>query len=193
MIRLGNIDRWTALPKGMVLSLPGKEVRRVLLTVNSPGVAALYIQHCDGELQFLAAPDRMDTVEFYHEGDVKITTDAEDVFILSAENEVDYVVIEDAEVFTEIATRAARNPELEKLLHLQQVNTERRLAAIMEGYEGRINEAFDAGRRANSGRTEGTPPDNDAGKKPEPDQKRSESGAPAATAVPANDTGKTGD
>lgn len=131
MIKLGNLERWLPLPQGKVLTLDGDDVRRILLTVNSPGTATLWLVNDDGELQFLAAPCGRDEVEFFAGGNVRITTDDEHVYLMTAESEADYVIVEDPEVFTEIAQRAARNPELEKLMYLQQVNMERRLAAMM--------------------------------------------------------------
>lgn len=135
MIKLGNLERWLPLPQGKVLTLPEADVRRIVLTVNSPGVATLWLVNGDGELQFLAAPEHRDEVEFYAAGVVRVTTDDEHVYVLVAENEPDYVIVDDPEVFTEIAQRAARNPELEKLMYLQQVNMERRLAAMFREFE----------------------------------------------------------
>ena len=39
-------------------------------------------------------------------------------------------VVPDAETFTKIATRRARNPELERMMAVMQQNTDRRIAAV---------------------------------------------------------------
>lgn len=193
MIRLGNLGRWVALPRGSKITFPGQDVRRVRLTVNSPGIAKLYIIDEDGELHFLAAPDRLEEVEFSWAGDLVLTTDAEDVSFLTAENEPEHIVIEDPEVFTEIAQRAARNPELERIMYMAQRNMERRLQQIAIGFEERVNDAFDAGQRAGAGRTSGETPADGAPKGPKPNAK---SGSPAPSPgedQPAEPGGGPGD
>ena len=193
MIKLGNLGRWVALPRGSKITFPGQDVRRVRLTVNSPGVAKLYIIDDDGELHFLAAPNRLEEVEFSYAGDLVITTDADDVSFLTAENEPEHIVIDDPEVFTEIATRAARNPELERMMYMQQLNAERRIAAMFNGIEERIAGAFDAGQRAGAGRASGENPPDD-GKKPAKRSAGAGASAPAAgTDQPADPPGGAGE
>lgn len=129
-IKLYSLARWNALPKGQVLELPGtSSERRVRLQINSPGLAMLFFVNSDGEEVFLAAADRRDTVEFAASGNVRITTSSDDVFIYSAELEATSAVIPDPQVFTKIAQRKARNPELEHMMFVMNQNIERRLAA----------------------------------------------------------------
>lgn len=193
MIRLGNLGRWVALPRGSKITFPGKDVRRVRLTVNSPGVAKLYTIDEDGVPHFLAAPDRLEEVEFSYAGDLVVMADADDVSFLSAENEPEYVVIEDPEVFTEIAQRAARNPELERIMYVAQRNMERRLEQMAIGFEERVSDAFDAGRRAEAGRPKGENPADD-GEKPAKPAPKPKSPPPAAGAdQPAEPPGGAGD
>lgn len=144
MIRLGSLERWIKIGPGEYLTLPGKKVRKLSLTFNSPGLVSIDIVR-NKERVFLAAPYRNEIVEFYADGNVVITTDDEDVTVLSAETEATSFRIEGPEVFTQIAQRASRNPELERMMHLQQVNTERRLATLARNAEQRIEAAFAAG------------------------------------------------
>lgn len=146
MIKLDSLERWIALPKGGVFTLPGAAARRVRLNVNSPGRSPLYLVDDDGQLVFLAAPDGRDVVEFAAAGDIRITTEADDVSVYSAENEPTFSIIENAEVFTQIANRQARNADLEHMMYLQQQNIERRLAALAAEMETRVGEAYEAGR-----------------------------------------------
>ena len=146
MIKLDSLERWQSLPKGHVLNLPGNGARRIRLNVNAPGRVALFIVNDDGEPTFLAAPDGRDVVEFAAPGDVRITTEHDDVSVYTAENEPTFTIIENAEVFTQIAQRAARNPDLEHMMYLQQQNIERRMASLAAEMEVRIGEAYDAGK-----------------------------------------------
>lgn len=129
-IKLGNLSRWQSLNKGASLKLPGIEVRLVRLNVNSPGTAILHLANGDGEIEFLAAPVGCDTVEFYAAGDLTITTESADVKVYAAENEPAYNIEPDGEAFTKIMERAPRNPELEQMMYLSQVNIERRMAQV---------------------------------------------------------------
>ncbi|MER9486827.1 hypothetical protein NKI50_12660 [Mesorhizobium sp. M0563] len=146
MIKLDSLSRWNRLEKGAVLTLPGDAERRIRLNVNSPGIARLFLVTGDGEPVFLAAPERRDVVEFAHGGNVSITTEDNDVFVYTAENEPTFSIIENAEVFTQIAERAARNPDMEHLLYLQQINMERRFAQLANDMESRTRDAYDAGK-----------------------------------------------
>lgn len=163
----------------------------------------MFISNEDGELQFLAAPDGRDVVEFVAGGDVKITTDDDDVYFYTAENEPTFTINEDAEVFTQIAQRAARNPEMEHMLYLQQINMERRFAQQEAEMSARFNEAYNAGRNVADANSTGTASaQNDAGQsKPDgngsapaegagqapsvTDQSSSENGTPTGQASPA--------
>lgn len=184
MIKLGSLNRWLALPVDAVITLPGEGIRRVLLGVNSPGVSPLYTVSDDGEVEFLASPDRLEEIEFYHEGDLKITTKSPDVFLLTSESLPMHFEVPDPETFTEIATRAARNPEMERVMYMAQVNMERRIAQIAAGVEERIGDAFTAGQRAATGRPSGENPAVDGGKPAKPGPKPGKP-APADSEDPA--------
>jgi len=164
MIKLDSLDRWMHLKKGEVLTLAGNAPRRIRLQVNSPKRSSLFIVNGDGELAFLAAPDGRDVVEFAAGGDVRLTTDDDDVYVYTAENEPTYTIIPDAVIFTKIAERSARNPDLEHMMYLQQVNLDRRLAALQGDIQRQVNEAYEAGTRvANTQPAGATAPKDDAG------------------------------
>ncbi|MGB3645285.1 MAG: hypothetical protein WBA15_12475 [Mesorhizobium sp.] len=139
MIKLDSLSRWRALEAGSVLTLPGGKVeRRIRLQVNSPGRAALYVVGDGGEMSFLAAPDGRDVVEFSAAGDVRLTTTAQDVFCHVAELEPTSFVVEDAETYTKVMQRRSRNPELEQMMFLMNLNMDRRLAAQAAQFEERL-------------------------------------------------------
>lgn len=146
MPKLDSLDRWIALPVGSRLTLPGDAPRRIRLNVNSPGLTPLYIVTPDGEVRFLASAYCRDTIEFAAGGNVVIMTETEHVSVYSAENEPTFTVIENAESYTQIANRAARNPDLEYIEFMQNQNMERRLAALAAEIEARVAKAYDTGK-----------------------------------------------
>lgn len=148
MIKLDSLERWSRLEKGSVLTLPGEAPRRVKLNVNSPGWAKLFIVTDDGEPVFLACAERRDVVEFAAGGDIRITTEDDDVFIYTSENEPTFTIIENAEVFTQIANRAARNPDLEHIMFMAEQNMARRFAAMEQEINHKVTAAYDAGKQS---------------------------------------------
>lgn len=149
MIKLDSLSRWIALPKGQVLTLHGnKSERRIRINVNSPRRICLYLVNDDGELVFLAAPVGRDVIEFAQGGDVRIATEDDDVSVYTSEREPTFTVIEDAEIFTTIMTRAARNPDLEYLMAKQQANIERRFQMLEAEANQRAEAAYHAGKQA---------------------------------------------
>lgn len=146
MIKLNELTRWRALAQGEVLTLPEGNSRRIRLEVNSPGRAPFYIVDSPTQMRFLAAPVGRDVIEFIADGEISITTGGDDVFVYTAELEPTFTVIEDAEVFTQIAVRAARNPDMEHMMYLQQQNVERRMAQLQAEMEARLDQTYNAGR-----------------------------------------------
>ena len=139
MQKIGDVNRWHHMPVGTAWQLPGEHPRTVRLNVNAPGRARFYLIDAHGEERFLGTSEMRAGLEFYVTGKAAITTPDEDVFIWSAEFEPTHFEVPDREIFTKIANRAARNPDLEYLMHLQQVNMERRLAAIQQDLEARYD------------------------------------------------------
>ncbi len=179
MIKLDSLSRWSHLPKGDILTLTGDTERRIRLNVNCPKRITLYVMNEYGELQFLASPDGRDVIDFAAGGNVKITTEDDDVYFYTAENEPTFSIFPDAETYTRIAERAARNPDLEHLMYLQQINMDRRFAQMQGQFETRVSEAYEAGTRvANTDNQGAAPAQNDAGQP----QSNADASAPTAGA-----------
>lgn len=184
-IKLDSLSRWAALPQGDVLTLAGTVAeRRIRLQVNSPGAARLFVVNADGEEVFLAAPVGRETVEFSAGGDVRITTADDDVFVYTAELEPTSAVIPDPVVFTKIAQRRARNPEMEQMMFLMNQNMDRRLAA-QAAEHAEMMAAFKEGLANASGVHVG-----ETAEHQEPDE---ETPASADSAVPAGVEGSAPD
>lgn len=163
MIKLDSLSRWLRLPAGDVLTLKGDAQRRIRLQVNSPKRISLWIVNDHGEPTFLASPVGRDVVEFAAGGDVRLTTDDDDVYVYTAESEPTFTIFEDAEIFTKIAERRARNPDLEYLMQQQQINMDRRMSVLAGELNNRVNEAYEAGRMAHAVDTRAAAAQNDAG------------------------------
>lgn len=141
-IKLNSVDRWRpALEK--VLTFEGIGARRIRLHVNSPDIARAWLVLPDGELQFLARVEGYQVVEFHAEGVIKINLDGSEVWWMCSEAEPTHVEVIDPVVFTKIANRRHRNPELEEVMYRMQLNMERRLAQ----QAGEIEAAFERRRR----------------------------------------------
>lgn len=194
MIKLDSLSRWHNLKKGDVLTLYGDTFRRVRLNVNSPGLARLYIVNGDGEMSFLATTERRDVVEFAHGGDICITTEDDDVSFYTAENEPTFTIIENAEVFTQIATRAARNPDLEHLMYLQEVNMQRRFAAMENAVNQKVIDAYEAGKQTIArSDAPGSAASEPLGSRPEPHGSDSSGGENSKFNEPPSPPGNPGD
>ena len=145
-------------------------------------------------MRFLAAPVGREVVEFAAGGDVRITTDAEDVSVYTAENEPTFTVVESPEIFTQIANRQASNPDVEHMLYLQQVNIERRMAILTEEMESRIGQAYDAGTKSvTKSDAPGTAAERPLGEVQGLDAHPGTSGGNGATAKRPAETGYHGD
>lgn len=133
-IKLNSIARWRPAQE-KVLTFEGHGARRIRLHVNSPGTTLAWLVHDKGELQFLARVDGFQTIEFHAEGNVSISLDGNDVWWSCAETEPTHVEIVDPHIFTKIANRRHRNPELEEIEYRMMMNMERRLASQQAEFE----------------------------------------------------------
>lgn len=142
-IKLNSLSRWRpAGPDALVFE--GVGARRVRLHVNSPGVTLAWLLDGDGGVrQFLARVDGYEVIEFYAEGTVRVGLEGADAWWMCAEVEPTHVEIIDPVIFTKIANRRHRNPELEEMMFRMQMNMERRLAQ----QAGEIEAAFERRRK----------------------------------------------
>lgn len=143
-IKLNSLDRWKLLG-GNQLVLAGDELgteRRVRLHVNSAEEHALYVTDVDGEQRLLTVvPAGLETVEFWASGRLGIVSDAPEgaeIWYQTAETEPTHVEVRDPVIFTKIANRRHRNPELEEIMYRMQANMDRRLAQQSEEFEAAL-------------------------------------------------------
>ncbi|THF60017.1 hypothetical protein [Ollibium composti] len=132
-IKMDSVVRWTLLNSGEVINFdkPGGDgERRVRLNLLLENKTRLYLENGDGpRLLAVAGPGR-ETIEYSIAGvhAVYPEPDVGEVYYQSAETEPAYAEVVDPVIFTKIAQRRHRNPELEEMMFLMNQNMERRLA-----------------------------------------------------------------
>lgn len=140
-LKLGSLARWKPFPLD-ALNLDGREhgERRIRLNINAEAEVAIYRVFRaldDQQLVAVLAPG-VHTVEFSAQGKVSLIAvrpDGAQVWFQTADEEPTYVEVIDPVIFTRIANRRHRNPELEEMMYRMQANVERRLAAQAEEFE----------------------------------------------------------
>lgn len=144
-VKLENLSKWTRLPVGKPLALDGKQDRWIRLHVNcavpTHFTAVPFTEDSEepGDPVFLAVVQGRETIEFVASGYVEIiVTGEDDIFYFTPDGDQIAVEFEDARSFTKIASRRARNPELEYLMYKQQQNIERRMTAMQSDYAAQI-------------------------------------------------------
>ena len=138
MKNLKDINKFVRVKPGDALSLVGGEFpREVRLEVNAEDACHLSVRTPDG-VRFLTVVRGRDTVVFTIEEPCELwaTSDGE-VWWWTVELEA-AAVISDAETYTKIAERRARNPELERVARKMQENAERRMAALMREMDAKF-------------------------------------------------------
>lgn len=132
-IKLNTLERWQLLPEGQGIALVGKRGRKVRIEFNSEVQRRLYITRASGELRFLTVLRAgHNSLEFVEDGRFVLipeNTVQGELWAYTSEFEPAHAVVDDPVVFTKIAHRRSRNPELEQMMFLMQQNIDRRLAA----------------------------------------------------------------
>ena len=126
---IGKLVRWS---DNNGIGFTSDKQREVRLLVNASEPCQLMIQFGPSDMRFLANVDGFEELSFMlPPGDAVVWPDCEgQVWYWTPEMELISTVVPDAETFTKIATRRARNPELERMMAVMQQNTDRRIAAV---------------------------------------------------------------
>lgn len=132
-VKLNSLIRWSVLDAkdAIVFEGTGAAERRIRIDFNLEAVTAFYIGDEDGEKFLCTIGPGLETVEFNVAGAFKIyaETGSGAVHYLCSGQEPTSVEIPDPVIFTRIAQRRTRNPEMEEMMHRMQLNMERRFAA----------------------------------------------------------------
>lgn len=148
-IKLGSLSRWALFPQG-ALTLAGREEgeRRIRIQFNCEAETALYrvVEGVEDQQLVVVVGPGAETVEFVAAGEVgliAVTREGAQVWYQTADTEPTHVEVLDPVIFTRIANRRHRNPEMEEMMFRMQQNMERRLAQTA----GEIEAAFERRRR----------------------------------------------
>lgn len=124
-----NLDKWFRLDEGAKLLMKGGRARKVVLEVNSPAEAALYVDVAGVDPIFLALVKGRDKVEFYAPGqeDFHLMVEGCSVFLYTVDG-IDISAVSDgSESFVRIIERKPRNRELELMQYEMRANMQRML------------------------------------------------------------------
>lgn len=139
VIKLWNVSDWVRVNKDEFFVLPapaGREnmSRKIRLEINPSWATRVTLVRPGHEFFHLAVVDRMETIEFWAAGEIKFSfssalagTDDVEAWVYTNDGQKTSTEIPDAETFTKIAERRARNPELEWMQYQMMQNIERRL------------------------------------------------------------------
>lgn len=148
VVKLNSLSRWLSLDntKAILFSGTSDNERLIRIQFNLEAVTTFYVgkDQIDADLLCTIGPGQ-ETVEFYAQGDFYVFAekDAGMVKYQSADLEPTYSEVVDPVIFTKIANRRHRNPEMEEMMYRMQLNVERRLAQ----QAGELEAAFERRRK----------------------------------------------
>ena len=134
-IKLNSLSRWRPYRSDVVV-LQGHDTgeRRVRLHFNVEAETAVYrsFGDTDDEQLLSVVGPGLETIEFSAAGEIRFfcvprLEDAQ-VWFQTADDEPTFSRVLDPVVFTKIANRRHRNPEVEAMMQTMQINMERRFA-----------------------------------------------------------------
>ncbi|UIB81419.1 hypothetical protein [Flyfo microvirus Tbat2_105] len=133
VVKLNSLARWAYLdPKEAIVFEGTKDNERLIrLHLNLEAVTSLYIEDEVRGTNFLCTMQPgVDVLEFYVSGDFRVFAEEGSgvVHYQSADLEPTFSEVVDPVIFTKIANRRHRNPELEEIMYRAQANMERRFA-----------------------------------------------------------------
>lgn len=166
-IKLGSLSRWRPFMGHAVIlgGTPHRE-RQIRLHFNCESETAIYRVFADTDDQQLitVVPAGNETVEFHAAGEVRfiaVPISGTEVWYQTADIEPTYIEVDDPAIFTRIAARRHRNPELEEIMYRMQENMERRFAMQAHEFEAALQRRRDEENAKQQEQAE--PPSSDAG------------------------------
>lgn len=142
LIKLNSIDRWKELESGGQINFVGEEgvERRVRLHLNCEAETSFYLEDQNGPRFLTGCGMGVTTLEFGAMGKFAVYPHegASTVQYQTAEDEPTFATIVDPVIFTKIANRRHRNPELEEIVFRMNQNIERRLSAQAQEFEAAL-------------------------------------------------------
>ena len=147
-VKLHSLARWARLDgsEAIVFEGTGPAERRVRIDFNLEACTTFFVGDTDGERFLATIGPGLETLEFNIGGAFKVYAEkgSGTVHYLCSGQEPVSMAVPDPVIFTRIATRRTRNPELEEMMHRMNLNIERRMAAqadeLAAFYERRLEE-----------------------------------------------------
>ena len=142
-IKLNSLDRWNVLEAGHAIlfeNMSNGSERRIRLHLNLSRQTTFFVENEEGPRFLAVAGPGLETIEFGMAGRCAVIAEdgAGEVQYQTAEGEPTFVEIVDPVIFTKIATRRPRNPELEEIMYRMQINMEHRLAQQAGEFEAAL-------------------------------------------------------
>ena len=143
VVKLNSLSRWSALEATKAIIFAGSDVaeRRVRIDFNLEAPTSFFIVDRDGVENFLCAlPQGQETIEFSAAGTFSVYAEQGSgaVHYVSADLEPTFSEVVDPVIFTKIANRRHRNPELEEMMFRMNQNLEKRLAQQAGEFEAAL-------------------------------------------------------
>ncbi|KIV61444.1 hypothetical protein SZ54_4716 [Rhizobium sp. UR51a] len=143
VVKLNSLARWSALAPEQAIVFAGSDIaeRRVRIDFNLEAATSFFIVDNDGVENFLCAlPQGQETIEFNALGTFRVYAEKGSgvVQYVSADLEPTFSEVVDPVIFTKIANRRHRNPELEEMMFRMNQNLERRLAQQADEFEAAL-------------------------------------------------------
>lgn len=130
VVRIHNVGKWSVLKPGDMLELVGQAARKVRVEFNCPAPTRVDLVEGD-KMTFLAVVEGHEVIEFVAGVEVYLApTSEEEVWYFTNDGEQVAQARPEAVTFTKIASRRARNPELERMMFKMEQNMLRRTAAL---------------------------------------------------------------
>lgn len=131
-VKLHSLSRWLPLNQGEAIVFnksSGTGERRVRLHLNMARQTTFFVEDGDGARLLTTTGPGLETIEFSAAGKVAVFAEdgAAEVHYQTSEYEPTHVRVVDPVIFTKIANRRHRNPELEEMMFRMNQNIERRL------------------------------------------------------------------
>lgn len=159
MLRMFNLRKWATLSEGSALSYAAARPRVVKFEVNAPSEVMLHIRYPDGAFQsvpndnglgtqvvevippgttfFLATVKGRETLETFVDANFELVGEGGTCYLYTADGDDVSSVVLDPVIFTRIAERRARNPEIEAIERRMYLNQQARLDQQMADMERR--------------------------------------------------------
>lgn len=150
-VDLKDLSRWLLVMPGTGIEFERPDARTVRIELFAQSLAGVSLVREDGEIQFLANVEELTLLEFVEAGRFEVIVDAP-CYMYSAEFETVAFTVPDPVIFTKIAERRQRSPELEYMMKIMHANMEKlhgKLDVERARYESQLAEAR---------RNTGTPP-----------------------------------